>query len=868
MQFAQYFLYFILLTLLSAADLFSVEGRLPIELQIEAVNDNEIIIHWQGSPSLTGSFVLERKSIGEKYFHPVSKPTTEQSGVIIDHGLKSGLIYLYRMRRVKGSDWVDCTDPKAVVTSFPPPEALVAFPSRGERGIWIKWRDPNGWSEGFIILRKEGKGNFCQITTTSAERDSFLDRDVTPDQFLFYRVLAFTDWNQSPPSKEVEVHYPKRIQKLSKIQPPPLSSPEASYLNAKILTHSIDDHTVSLTIDQTSGGNERLVLERRAEHSSYFVPIDTLVISQGNYLDNTLKSDVRYFYRIRRPEPLSLQDYSPQVEVITHFSPPRSLKATPETDLSVRLTWQGGEKGLIGYLLERKSNESEGCYSPLARLSSGDRSFLDTLAILGVGYRYRIKGYSLVNESDYCYTNSSVKTAFPSPSKLSAKPLSDSRVLLRWSDDFSFENGFIIERWSNGRFAPIARLPKDSTSFVDYTPSGSATPRYRVTAFTASNTGSYSDEVEVNLRLAPPARVSAKFLDYDHIVLNWEDQCELEKGYQIERRSSLSERFKSRAILHANATQFQDDSLVWGKTCWYRIRTIGERSTSEYVNTRPIKIPDPLRDLCSIPSGSFVMGNDLPSAPEDEKPSHLVSLSGYSLGICKVTNDEYRAFCDYVGREYPPDPEFIGMPNYFLNYPNHPVVMVSWFEAVDYCNWLSRMMELKPAYDSHYRLLPDCQGFHLPTEAQFERAIKEIKFTAKTNPSSLIENQHLGMNLKGSEDGYKYTAPVGTSKYDRHQNGLCDLIGNVKEWCQDWYSRDYYSLKRVFKDPVGPQKGKVKSVRGGGWSDSRATDWSKFRSAFNPRSRYNNVGFRVVCDETTIDEIPRSLRLMQKWQSE
>jgi formylglycine-generating enzyme required for sulfatase activity len=271
-----------------------------------------------------------------------------------------------------------------------------------------------------------------------------------------------------------------------------------------------------------------------------------------------------------------------------------------------------------------------------------------------------------------------------------------------------------------------------------------------------------------------------------------------------------------------------------------------------------------------IPEGEFTMGladqekeslinerrkKDFDLFYKDETPSHKVYLDGYWMGKYEVTNAQYVKFLDdsktglndkmayikSVKGEYVVEP----------GYENHPVVGISWYDAKDYCDWLSKKTDLP---------------FKLPTEARWERAAKGIgtriypwgnSFPSgeKVNIADKqlwLKAKHEGA-YKDVDDGYAYTAPVnsfpgGVSPYE-----LLNMSGNVSEWCYDWYDTDYY--KNVFKDsngliknPDGPKNGTYRVLRGGSWyTDARSVRCTN-RHKDLPSKRSDSVGFRLCLD--------------------
>jgi formylglycine-generating enzyme required for sulfatase activity len=221
-------------------------------------------------------------------------------------------------------------------------------------------------------------------------------------------------------------------------------------------------------------------------------------------------------------------------------------------------------------------------------------------------------------------------------------------------------------------------------------------------------------------------------------------------------------------------------------------------------------------EMVEVKGGSFVMGDE--SGDKDEKPTHEVQVNTFSIARTETTVRQWRAFCSATKRTMPEAPWF-GLKD------DHPVVNISWDDAIAYCTWLSTTNK------RHYRL---------PTEAEWE-------FAARGG---------------GKSKGYPYSGakvPDSIAWFSSHSNGtmpvalklpnelgLYDMTGNVWEWCNDWYEAGYYALK-VKDNPQGPQSGKFYTLRGGAWDIGARNSRNTYRNPLSPTSRNHNKGFRVAC---------------------
>jgi len=192
-----------------------------------------------------------------------------------------------------------------------------------------------------------------------------------------------------------------------------------------------------------------------------------------------------------------------------------------------------------------------------------------------------------------------------------------------------------------------------------------------------------------------------------------------------------------------------------------------------------------LPDMVDIPGGTFTMGDDA-RGRDIERPAHAVEISPFRLARYEVTNAEYERFCDATGRPSPPDPDFAEVnplgKNYVTEHPRHPVVMISWSDMAAYCAWLSDRTG---------------RDFHLPTEAQWERAARGGREGVEYPWGPERERDRARIFLTWSEG----TVEVGS--YPPTGYGLYDIAGNVAEATADWYDERYYA-KSPRKDPTGP----------------------------------------------------------------
>ncbi len=234
-------------------------------------------------------------------------------------------------------------------------------------------------------------------------------------------------------------------------------------------------------------------------------------------------------------------------------------------------------------------------------------------------------------------------------------------------------------------------------------------------------------------------------------------------------------------------------------------------------------------EMVVIPGGFFDMGSR--KGESDESPVHKVWVSSFWMDRFEVVQEQFKKYQ-------------ISDPSHFKS-PDRPLEQMNWTDAALYCNERSLAEGLEPCYDEEtWQCSFQANGYRLPTEAEWEyacRAGTTTKYSFGNDARKLKTFTWYAANSAGK------THPVGQKKPNPW--GLYDMHGNVAEWCNDFYSENYYRQSPE-KNPKGTAKGKERVLRGGAWNSTPDSIRSSCRSS-DPSIddtclASDNIGFRCV----------------------
>ncbi len=248
------------------------------------------------------------------------------------------------------------------------------------------------------------------------------------------------------------------------------------------------------------------------------------------------------------------------------------------------------------------------------------------------------------------------------------------------------------------------------------------------------------------------------------------------------------------------------------------------------------KPPSVASFLVKIPGGTFAMGDPTREGGLGERPVHQVTVSDFYISKYEVSFSEFNAFRKSTGRTIPD--------NARKKSGRKPVASIDWYDAVEYCNWLSVQHKLRPVYTINktvqdtnnysgsdpkkWIVTPNwsANGYRLPTEAEWEHAARAVLISGKVQGGGKVLYGNGRDTLLDSEANFRSDVPnktllqvfdgsIPVDSLSANPFGLKNMSGNVQEWCWDWFDGDYYQKSDGARDPKGAASGTSRVLRGG-----------------------------------------------------
>ncbi|MEQ8702814.1 MAG: formylglycine-generating enzyme family protein [Phaeodactylibacter sp.] len=293
------------------------------------------------------------------------------------------------------------------------------------------------------------------------------------------------------------------------------------------------------------------------------------------------------------------------------------------------------------------------------------------------------------------------------------------------------------------------------------------------------------------------------------------------------------------------------------------VETVGDRK------------PTDSTPMVLVYGGTFQMGAQDKNI--DNRPVHTIRLDDFYIGKFEVTFSEFSQFMestDYVTDAEQRDTSQLVKQGFWgfhagVNWRHdetgqirsatkllHPVIHVSWNDAIAYCNWLSEQHDLQPVYtilQDGVKANWNANGYRLPTEAEWEYAARDEGEDVRWSGTSYSSNMAVIANFcdrscvfpwkkRLYSDDYALSAPVGM--YRSNDLGVHDMSGNVQEWCWDYYETDFYARSPAI-NPIGPLNGEFKLLRGGSWGSTMEEVECAHRKFEYPDRTSATIGFRL-----------------------
>ena len=781
----------------------------PTDLQFVAVSETLLVVKWNNNnlstnyPNTSLSVDLESSLNGISY-SSLTPLSHDQTSASVKGPFQTDKSYYVRARFKTSSAASQYSNAAQFVIQFPAPTNLAAVQS-SDTLVTLSWRDNSSFETGFLIERGTDSLSLKVIdstlfgATTKAVRGNYVS-GLT----YYFRVRAKSVYNYSSYSS---------------------TAASSLTLNApsNLTASAVADTAMTLGWKINSTFETGFLIERSSDGTNYTV-VDSVganVVTKsiaGKYLVGTT-----YYFRVRAKSAANYSGYSNTASTTLTFPAPSSLTVTSVSEISVGLQWIDNSAFENGFVIERSTDGAS--FALVDSVSANvTTKLLPVVYLTTTTYSFRVRAKATNNYS--LYSNTATATlAFDSPSGLTLLSVTDTAITLRWTDNSTFETGFLIERSTDGvSFALVDSVDANvTTKSVAGVYQIGTTYSFRIRAKSAKNYSGYSNITTATITFPAPSNLLVTSISATSANLQWTDNSTFETGFIIER-STDGVSFAVVDNVGANVTTKSVAGVYVGNTTYsFRVRAQSAYNVSAYSNIAAGSFFIRDASMVNVSGGTYQMGSN--DANGGASPLHSVTLGSFYMDKTEITFEKWTDVLNWgFAHGYTDLPDGT---NGYEGTTNHPVINVNWYDVLKWCNARSEKDGLTPIYYTTNTLSTiyktgqvdleadavkwTANGYRLPTEAEWEFAAQ-----GGTKSHGYI---YSGSNTTDDVAWYRSNSGYNThavSTRGANELGIYDMSGNAWEWCWDWYGA-YLSAGQT--DPKGPTTGSDRVLRGGSFAD-------------------------------------------------
>lgn len=434
--------------------------------------------------------------------------------------------------------------------------------------INLNWTDNATTESGFVIERRTSSGSFSQIATLGPNTTTYSDNSGLVCGTTYTYRLSSYNGSGSSYSNECTV-----------------ASVACPGAPTNLTTTSNSTTQISLSWNDNSGNETGYKIERSSPGNTSFSQVATIGPNVTSYTNEGLTCSTPYYYRVRAYNGDGNSNYSNESSVSTRscIQAPSNLIATSVLNTQIDLSWTDNADNESNFKIERSTSASF-VTSTVLNTGSNVTTYSDTGLICSTLYYYRVTAYNEYGSSTYSNVNSATtKTCIAAPSLLSSEAISNSQIVLNWTDNADNESGFKIEQSSsvNGPYSEAGNVGANVSTYTSSAQCGTLV-YFRVRAYNSFGSSNYSN-VTYNTTKAciqTPTDILVTGISNTQIGISWTDNSNNETGFRIERNSPGNSSYSQIAVVGTNVTHYTDEELECNTLYYYRIIAFNNDGTS------------------------------------------------------------------------------------------------------------------------------------------------------------------------------------------------------------------------------------------------------------------------------------------------